>query len=47
MKCCFFGHADFNYMPYEQTLIAIITDLIVNHNVHVFYSGGKGILHFQ
>lgn len=42
MKCCFFGHADFNYMPYEQTLIAIITDLIVNQNVHVFYSGGRG-----
>lgn len=42
MKCCFFGHSDFDYASYADNIRAIVINLIINHGVTIFYSGGRG-----
>ncbi len=41
-KCCFFGHAHFQYEEYRDRIKAIIIDLIEQQGVTAFYSGGRG-----
>lgn len=40
--CAFFGHRDYNYEEYRAALKSSIVDLIENHAVTQFYSGGRG-----
>ena len=41
-KCCFFGHTRFAYEDCRDTIKSIVIDLIEQHGVTVFYSGGRG-----
>ena len=43
--CAFFGHRSYDYEPYENDIKDAIVDLIENHGVTAFYSGGRG--HFD
>lgn len=41
-SCCFIGHRDIpNYENYEEILTEIVTDLIVNKGVSIFFLGSK------
>lgn len=41
MVCCFFGHKD-TPQAVEASLLDVLTDLIENHQVHLFYVGNHG-----
>ena len=41
-SCAFFGHKDFDYTPYEESLRECIVNLIKNEGVTRFYSCGMG-----
>lgn len=41
-SCTFFGHRDTKSYQIEKSIIAIITDLITNHDVNNFYVGNNG-----
>ena len=41
MTCTFFGHRDVTN-DIEQSLLAVLTDLIINKNVDLFYVGNHG-----
>lgn len=40
--CSFFGWSEGDYREMEGRLLAILCDLIENHSVRQFYSGGRG-----
>lgn len=41
-SCCFIGHRDIpDYEKYEEILTEIVTDLIVNKGVSIFFLGSK------
>ena len=41
-SCCFIGHSDIpDYEKYEEILTEIVTDLIVNKGVSIFFLGSK------
>lgn len=42
LSATFFGHRDFDYAPYKDRLLEIITGLIENYGVREFYNGFRG-----
>ena len=40
-SCAFFGHRDFDYIPFEGKIRESIVNLIENEGVTSFYSGGR------
>ena len=42
LSATFFGHRDFDYSPYKDRLLEIITGLIENYGVREFYKGFRG-----
>ena len=43
-SCAFFGHANYDYQPYEEKIRDVVVDLI-NRGVTSFYNGYRG--HFD